>query len=102
MDLLTQLRYFAPELTLSGVILVVMVGDRFRRRSHRDLVITVALVGLLGTMAATYLVSDGESHAIFSGMAVLDPFAIFFKYLAVAATAIVLVFTMRSRDAEHG
>jgi NADH-quinone oxidoreductase subunit N len=97
-DLWTQLRYFAPELTLSGVILVVVVGDLFFRRAHRDLMATIALVGLLGTMAATYFVADGGSHAIFSGMVVLDPFSVFFKYLAVAATAVVIVFSMRARD----
>jgi NADH:ubiquinone oxidoreductase subunit 2 (subunit N) len=69
-DLWTQLKYFAPELTLTAVILLVIVGDLFLRKTRRELVLSLGLVGLLGTLFATYLVADGASHPLFSGMVV--------------------------------
>jgi NADH-quinone oxidoreductase subunit N len=97
-DIWSDLRFFSPELALSGVILLVLIGDLLLRHTHKEVVLTVALAGLLGTLVATHVVADGQSHLIFSGMVVLDPFAVFFKYLAVTATAIVVIFSMRSPE----
>jgi len=94
MDLRADLLALLPELTLTACALVVLlagVGGGGRR--HGGLAVTaLASVGL--TAIALKIAVDGSEagRRFFSGMFVLDPFAVFFKvlFLLTAALAVLL------------
>lgn len=97
MELTDSLRLLAPELVLSGALTLVLIADLVWRGERREGLLWLALGGLAATAAATYMVSGGASQSLFSGMIVLDPFASFFKYLSLGATALVLLFSLHAK-----
>ncbi|MHB9091677.1 MAG: proton-conducting transporter transmembrane domain-containing protein, partial [Chloroflexota bacterium] len=90
-----NLNLLSPEVALTALALVVLVLDLFiaNKRilgyvSLGGLVVPAALaVGLIGTQATS-----------FSGALIVDPFAVFFKLLFLAAAAIVILSSMRYVD----
>jgi len=96
--LLPDLNRFLPELVLcAGLLLVVIVdsiGAAWRNAVNR--LLTVA--SLLAALALCQpLAAAGYSGTLFSGMLVLDPLAVFFKVILLAASLlVVLSFTFRN------
>src|SRR6185369_4344375 len=89
-EVLQSVRRFLPELVLTGGLLLVVLVDATRARFRDGLsrLLTVAtLVAALVLCGRLY----GWSGQIFSGMLVLDPMAVFFKVLLVAASLLVVV-----------
>jgi NADH-quinone oxidoreductase subunit N len=101
-EVLQSVRRFLPELVLAaGLLLVVLVdATRARFRDGLNRLLTVAtLVAALALCGRLY----GWSGEIFSGMLVLDPMAVFFKVLLVAASLLVVVaFTFDNSRELHG
>jgi NADH-quinone oxidoreductase subunit N len=101
-DVLQSVRRFLPELVLTGALMLVVVVDSTRMRG-RDGVNRLLTAGSL--LAALVLCARlyGWSGEIFSGMLVLDPMAVFFKVLLVAASLLVVViFTFDNSRELHG
>jgi NADH-quinone oxidoreductase subunit N len=101
-EVLQSMRRFLPELVLTGgLMLVVLVdasGARWRDGMNRFLTAACLLAALV-LCARLY----GFSGELFSGMLVLDPMAVFFKLLLVAASLLVIVlFTFDNSRELHG
>jgi len=101
-EVLQSVRRFLPELVLTGALLLVVLVDATRAR-FRDglnrLLTMAALVAALALCGRLY----GWSGEIFAGMLVLDPVAVFFKVLLVAASLLVVVaFTFDNSRELHG
>jgi NADH-quinone oxidoreductase subunit N len=99
---LQSTRLFKPELALTAALLLVVLVDAFRPPA-RDLVNRVLTLGGLAAALALCLPLRTESAALFSGMVVLDPLAVYFKILLIASSLlVVLVFTFRNSRELHG
>src|SRR6185503_11432841 len=95
-ELLPSLRSFLPELTLSTALLLVVLVDASRVRG-RDAVNRFLTVAVLLAALVLAVRTKGASAALFSGMVVLDPMAVFFKALLIGASLLVaLMFTFRN------
>ncbi|NTV46692.1 MAG: NADH-quinone oxidoreductase subunit N, partial [Chlorobiales bacterium] len=94
---------FVPELFLSGLFLLIILIDilgskTIRNESHRVIIPAVSIIGLI---VSGFLVA--QQHAlpteqIFLGMYVVDPFAIFFKYLFIASGIFAILISIDSDE----
>ena len=88
-----------PELALAGMAIIVILADLVLKR--RDLLAPLSLIGLAVPVALSivlWLKLDSiDPHALsgFSGFFVVDYFSLFFKFLILGATALVI---MASRE----
>ncbi len=100
-----SLRYFMPELVLTGALLLVVVADLVAR-GRGKVVTAIITLGALG--AATVYALDlyqAGSTLLFTGMIACDPFAVYFKLIFYVSSALVLLFAYFSpdmRDSELG
>ncbi len=93
---LNSLKYFIPELILTGVIVLLVVADIILKREKSPWTSIVALVGLVGTLLAVIAQYKlGQQH-LFNHMLALDPFAVYFKILCVAASIYVVLMSIGS------
>jgi NADH-quinone oxidoreductase subunit N len=101
-EVLASLRLFGPELALTAALLLVVAVDAARPR-WRDAVNRALAVGGMAAALFLCLPLQGRSAALFSGMVVLDPLAVFFKVLLIASSLlVVLVFSFRNSRELHG
>ncbi len=95
-EVVASLNRFLPELALTGALLLVVLVDAFRLPG-RDTVnhaLTVAALLLALVLAAR---QDAAPGYLFAGMLAVDPMAVFFKVLLLAASLLVaLMFTFRN------
>jgi len=93
-----SLRYFIPELILSGAILIVLITDLIARGKARGLVTGLTVASLAAaTVYAVKLYGVG-SALLFTDMIAIDPFAVYFKLLFYVATALVVMVAFISPD----
>ena len=83
-----------PELVLAGLVLVLLPVGVLVPASRRGIATWVALVGLALAAWATATKLNQSAHAVFGGTYVVDPFALYFKLFAIAATALTLLATV--------
>ncbi|MGH2494074.1 MAG: NADH-quinone oxidoreductase subunit N [Ktedonobacteraceae bacterium] len=91
---ISDLYLLAPEATMAILALVVMMVDLFVKR--RFVTVTVGLVGLivpLGFAIAQAVTPDflAKPHYAFSGMLVIDPYAVFFEIVFIIIAAVMLL-----------
>src|SRR5438046_7157521 len=84
----------APEIVLTGTILVVLVLDAFLSPDRKWIAMPVSLVGVLGSLAAA-LTLIGQDRTTFGGMYRVDSFAVLFKIFFLGAAVVVLALSMR-------
>jgi NADH-quinone oxidoreductase subunit N len=85
-----QLYLVAPELSLILLALVVMTVDLFVKR--RNVVAATALIGLLVPAGFTIaLILQGVQSSAFSGMLVVDPYALFFDVVFLLIAAVMIL-----------
>jgi NADH-quinone oxidoreductase subunit N len=89
--------YFIPELVLVIFAVGAILVDLVNRGKNTERVAYVALVGVAATLIAVIAVGSSE-HRLFLGMIRLDSFAVFFKILILAATAVTVVFSIKSEE----
>lgn len=88
-----SIRFFYPELILTILIIVIILVDLlFRRANKKALLSVIAFIGLLVAFIAVLDLSRFGETFLFSGMIALDPFALFFKILAILAAAFIILF----------
>ncbi len=89
----TDLYLLAPELSLTLVALAVMMVDLFVKR--RIVTVTVALAGLVIPTVFVIVQALTLDHSVaqhaFSGMLVIDPYAIFFKVVFLLIAAVMML-----------
>jgi NADH-quinone oxidoreductase subunit N len=89
-----SIRFFYPELILTILIIVIILVELvFRKANKKALLSVIAFFGLLVAFISVLdLYRFGET-VLFTGMIALDPFALFFKILAIVAAAFIIVFS---------
>jgi NADH-quinone oxidoreductase subunit N len=83
----------APEIVLTGTVVVVLLVDLFAKRS--DLVPRLASMGVLGALIPVFtLAVDGADRSMFGGSYIVDNYALVFKglFLIVAYLTILVSF----------
>jgi len=83
---------FAPELVLTGAIVVVLLADLFTPESTRGIVPSVAGLGLLAALVPVLtLALDGVDRLLFDGAYTVDNFALLLKALFLLAGYVVVL-----------
>lgn len=99
MDNIASLKYFYPEASLIGAVLILIVLDLLFKEKRGRWQAYVALAGLAPALwFAIRLYSGGESGSLFTEMLALDPFAGFFRILFIAATGLTIIISTLSSD----
>ena len=80
----------SPQLVLLLTGLLVLALDLIWGEERKGWLPYVALLGLVGTLAATVTLW-GREEVLFQGVFVVDPFALFFQLVAVLATGLVIL-----------
>jgi NADH-quinone oxidoreductase subunit N len=95
-QILASLAQFLPEASLTVALCAAVVATVVFRRSPQ----VVSVITLLGLLAAGFFAvrQFGLSGSIFSGMVVVDPFAVFFKILIAVCTIVIVLFSYYSSE----
>jgi NADH-quinone oxidoreductase subunit N len=82
----------APELVLTGALLVVLVADLLTPKGARGIVPQLAGIGVLAALVPVLtLAVDGADRSMFSGAYVVDNFALVLKALFLIAGYVVVL-----------
>jgi NADH-quinone oxidoreductase subunit N len=96
---LNSLSGFIPETVLIATVIVCLFLDLILRKKS----VVVAIAGIAGLLVSGYFayLQFGLKEIIFTGMVVVDPFAVFFKILFVVSTIFVIIFTISSKEIQE-
>ncbi len=96
---LRSMTWFAPELALIVGTLALFVIDLFWKKSATRVArLTVGALVVLGVTAALLAGQRADGQALFNGMIANDAFAIFFKWLFLAAASLTVLITSQGKD----
>jgi len=87
--ILSELRLLTPELSLLVFALVVILLDLFIKQ--KKVLAGVSIVGLIVAAGCTLAMWGAPTVDIFYGMLAVDRFALFFKFLFLAAAGLVIL-----------
>jgi NADH-quinone oxidoreductase subunit N len=99
-QILQNLHYFKPETTLAVTFCAALIFDLFFRKKTR----WVSLVAIAGLVVTAIFLFDevGVSESIFSNMFAVDSFSLFFKFVILLTTALILIFSLNSDELNLG
>ncbi len=96
---LRSVDWVRPEFALTLGTLVLFVLDLFWKRSAaRVALLTIGALGVLGVTAALLAVQPPTPQPLFNGMVANDAFAIFFKWLFLAAGGFTILIAAQGKD----
>ena len=91
--------WFQPEMALTFGTLFLLVIDLFWRKSAaRVALLAAGALGVLGVTAALLVRQPDYAQSLFNGMLANDAFAIFFKWLFLAAGALTVLVAAQGKD----
>ncbi|MEX0602996.1 MAG: NADH-quinone oxidoreductase subunit N, partial [Bacteroidota bacterium] len=97
-QVLSSLSHFLPETVLTVAFCAAILFDLIFRKKP-GLVSVIALLGLFGS--AYFLLDQTRMmESVFSGMIVVDPFAVFFKLLVVVTAIFIVLFSLYSFEVQ--
>ena len=83
---------FAPEIVLTGALVLVLLVDLIKPEGNNPLLSTVAGLGILGALVPVLtLAVDGMDRGLFSGAYVVDNFALVLKALFLLSAYLVVL-----------
>lgn len=88
-----ELWAIVPELTLAGLVLILLPLGPFLPKNRKYIATWVALAGLVAVAIESVRMLFFATQPIFLDTYAVDQFAVFFKLFAVASTAFVLLAT---------
>ncbi len=88
-----ELWAIVPELTLAGLVLILLPLGPFLPKNRKYLATWIALTGLVAVAIESVRMLFFATQPIFLATYAVDQFAVFFKLFAVASTAFVLLAT---------
>ncbi len=88
-----ELWAIVPELTLAGLILILLPLGPFLAENRKYIATWVALVGLIAVAIESVRMLSFAPQPVFLDTYAVDQFAVYFKLFAVASTAFVLLAT---------
>ncbi len=96
-QIITSLTHFLPEATLTAAFCLAILSDLLLKKKH-----LVSVISIVGVSLACYFAIQqfGVSESIFSGMVVVDPFAVFFKIIIAISTLIIILFSYYSGEVQ--
>lgn len=97
--LANSLTYFVPETILLITFVVAILIDLIVKKS-RHISGYISLIGLVATFIAM-LSQSGMIGKYFMDMYVVDGFSLFFKYIILISTFIVILMTLKSNELER-
>lgn len=97
-QILHSLSLFLPETTLSITFCVAILFSLIARKNSQS----VSILALAGLLIALYfsIQQTGLMQSVFSGMVVVDPFAVFFKIVVVSCAILILLFSFFSSEVQ--
>ena len=96
---LRSAEWIKPELALTFGALLLFVLDLFWRRSPvRVALLTVGALGVLGVAAVLLAAQPADPQTLFNGMIANDAFAVFFKWLFLAAAALTVLIAAQGNE----
>jgi len=97
-QILESLSRFLPETVLVGALCLAILSDLVFRQNRG----IAPLIALGGLFLSLYYVTEqaGVSQQIFSGMIVVDPFAVFFKFLIGVTAILIVLFSFYSSEVQ--
>ena len=93
-----------PEMVLVAVATLIMVLEPLTSRESKRALGWISLAGLVAALVSAAL-GDWVQGTAFSGMVVLDGFAVFFRVLVIAAAIVIALMSfsyLRREEAESG
>ncbi|WP_242345906.1 NADH-quinone oxidoreductase subunit N [Anaeromyxobacter terrae] len=91
--------WFRPEMALTFGTLVLFVLDvALRRSAARVALLSAAALAVLAAAAGLLAIQPHDAQSLFNGMIANDAFAIFFKWLFLAAGALTVVISAQGQD----
>ncbi len=96
MNNLESLQFFIPELFLTAGLLVTIIVELLLKKEQKVFTAYLAATVLLITIFFLIRQYAIEPAALFGGMVVLDPMAVFFKILTAVSTLIIIFFSIPS------
>jgi len=95
-------RLLLPETTLAATFCILIVVDLFLRKKT-NATAGIALLGLLVTgIFVAQEAAMGRENSIFTNMFAVDAFSVFFKFIILAASGVIVVFSMQSNELQRG
>jgi NADH-quinone oxidoreductase subunit N len=88
-----ELWAIVPELTLAGLILVLLPLGVILPTQHKRIATWIALAGLLAVVIESVRMLTFKTQPVFLNTYAVDPFAVYFKLFAAATTVFVLLAT---------
>lgn len=87
---------FYPEIVIFTTLIICLVADLILRKKS----LIVSVIAILGLLLSLYFViqQSGIYIRFFSALVVIDPFAVFFKYIFIASTVFVIIFFAVSKE----
>ncbi|MBI4429666.1 MAG: NADH-quinone oxidoreductase subunit N [Ignavibacteriales bacterium] len=97
-QVLENLANFWPETVLTITVCVAIVANLIFGKNPN----LISYISLAGILTAGFLVTGqiGMSQSVFSGMAAVDPFAVFFKLLIATTSVVIILFSMYSAEVQ--
>ncbi|MBI5645692.1 MAG: NADH-quinone oxidoreductase subunit N [Ignavibacteriae bacterium] len=99
--ILQSTTHFWPEITLALTFILAMIIEfAAGRRSRPNGAKATGILVFVGLAAALIQLpfSPDTPVSIFSGMYAVDPFSVFFKYLIIVTSMVIVVFSLQSRE----
>ncbi|WP_242394689.1 NADH-quinone oxidoreductase subunit N [Anaeromyxobacter oryzisoli] len=91
--------WFRPEAVLTAGAVLLFVLDLFWRKSPRRVAyLTASALAVLAAAAGFLAVQPADALSLFNGLLANDAFASFFKWLFLAAAALVVIITASGKD----
>ena len=88
-----ELWAIVPELILAGLVLVLLPLGPFLQPNRKAIATWAAIAGLAAALGASARMLSWQGQPVFLGTYAVDPFAVYFKLFAIAATCFVLLAT---------
>ncbi|MBM3118784.1 MAG: NADH-quinone oxidoreductase subunit N [Chloroflexi bacterium] len=85
----SELRLLTPEISLLGFALLVILLDLFIKR--KKVLAGVSIAGVLVSAGCTVAIWGAPTTSIFCRMLAVDSFALFFKFLLLAAAGLIIL-----------
>ena len=95
----------APEMTLLGLICVVMIADLFVENENRIVTFWLSMLALLITAAVLYVTAGVERQVVFYGAYVADPLSHVLKMATIGLVGIAFLYArdyLRANDLHKG
>src|SRR6266540_2938508 len=98
-DNLRSALWFQPEMALTfGTLVLFMIDLLWKKSAARVAYLTAGALAVLGVAAALLARQPADGQALFNGMIANDAFAIFFKWLFLAAGALTVLVASLGKD----